>query len=109
MDEGQLVRFRCRVGRTFSADNVLAGQTENVEEALWFALRTLEERVQLSQQLAARARRHGLGKAADRYAHTYQQASEAADTLKRLLVDGQERTIEEATAQRGAALSAANI
>ena len=43
MDDGGLLRFRCRVGHAFSGDGVRAGYTESVEAALWSAVRSLGE------------------------------------------------------------------
>lgn len=57
-DEGGLLRFRCRVGHVYSPESMLAAQTDEVDRALWVALRTLEERAALAHRLAERARRH---------------------------------------------------
>src|SRR4051794_4429813 len=55
-DEGGVLRFRCRVGHVYSPDSMLSAQTDEVDRALWVALRTLEERAALSHRLAERAR-----------------------------------------------------
>ena len=55
-DEGGLLRFRCRVGHVYSADSMVAAQTDSVDRALWAALRSLEERAALTRKLALRAR-----------------------------------------------------
>ena len=55
-DEGGLLRFRCRVGHIYSPDSMLSAQTDEVDRALWVALRTLEERAALAYRLAERAR-----------------------------------------------------
>jgi two-component system chemotaxis response regulator CheB len=56
VDENGLLRFRCRVGHVYSPDSMLAAQTDEVDRALWVALRTLEERAALAHKLADRAR-----------------------------------------------------
>jgi two-component system, chemotaxis family, protein-glutamate methylesterase/glutaminase len=56
LDEGGLLRFRCRVGHVYSPDSMLAAQTDEVDRALWTALRTLEERAALAHKLAERGR-----------------------------------------------------
>ncbi|MEA2708691.1 MAG: two-component system, chemotaxis family, protein-glutamate methylesterase/glutaminase, partial [Phycisphaerales bacterium] len=43
--EGQLARFRCRVGHAYSPESLLAAQSNGIEAALWTALRALEEKV----------------------------------------------------------------
>jgi two-component system chemotaxis response regulator CheB len=55
-DEAGLLRFRCRVGHIYSPEAMFAAQTDEVDRALWTALRTLEERAALAHKLAERAR-----------------------------------------------------
>jgi two-component system, chemotaxis family, protein-glutamate methylesterase/glutaminase len=59
-DERGIVRYRCRVGHIYSAESMLAAQTDSVDRALWTALRSMEERASLTHRLAerARARKH---------------------------------------------------
>jgi two-component system chemotaxis response regulator CheB len=58
-DEGGVLRFRCRVGHVYSTDSMFAAQIDEVDRALWVALRTLEERAALSYRLAERGRERG--------------------------------------------------
>jgi two-component system chemotaxis response regulator CheB len=53
--DGDLLRFRCHVGHAFSAESLVADQSEELENALWAALRSLEENAALSRRMAARA------------------------------------------------------
>jgi two-component system, chemotaxis family, protein-glutamate methylesterase/glutaminase len=53
-EEGNLVRFACRVGHTFSPDSLVTEQSKALEAALWSALRSLEERSDLFRRLATR-------------------------------------------------------
>lgn len=55
MQDGKATLFRCMVGHSFGPDNLFAAQTDEVERALWTALRALEERVALQEKLAARS------------------------------------------------------
>lgn len=88
VDEGELMRFRCRVGHAYSADHLLSGQADNLEAALWMALRTLEERAQLSGDMAKRASKSNLSRAAKRFQEAHDEAEHAAGTLRELLLDG---------------------
>jgi two-component system chemotaxis response regulator CheB len=56
LSDGNLLRFRCRAGHAFSAESLLAEQSEALEEALWTALRALKERSALARRMAGRAR-----------------------------------------------------
>ncbi|MEZ4601250.1 MAG: chemotaxis protein CheB [Syntrophotaleaceae bacterium] len=55
-EEEKIVRFRCTVGHAYSEENLLASQSEAAEQALWVALRTLDERARFLRGLAEKAR-----------------------------------------------------
>src|SRR5205814_1977937 len=48
LHEDDLTRFRCRVGHAFSIDSMQAEQAEALENALWVALKVLEENTSFS-------------------------------------------------------------
>jgi two-component system, chemotaxis family, protein-glutamate methylesterase/glutaminase len=86
-DDRGIVRFRCRVGHVYSAESMLAAQTDSVDRALWTALRSLEERAALTHRLAerARARKHNW------VARAFEERALAADghaaVIRELLVN----------------------
>ena len=49
IDDGDMVRFRCRVGHAYSPETLLAVQSDSVEAAIWAGLRALEENAALMQ------------------------------------------------------------
>lgn len=55
VENGHVMHYRCRVGHAFSPNDLLLSQENQVEEALWTALRALEERSSLLQRMAKRA------------------------------------------------------
>jgi two-component system chemotaxis response regulator CheB len=57
--EGEVLRFRCRVGHAYTSQTMLEVQGEAIERALWTAVRQLEERAVLIRKLAAAARMRG--------------------------------------------------
>ncbi|MBC5992252.1 chemotaxis protein CheB [Pontibacter cellulosilyticus] len=50
--EGTIKRFRCHSGHAFSEDSLLDGMSNALEETLWVALRTLEERRNILQSMS---------------------------------------------------------
>jgi two-component system chemotaxis response regulator CheB len=65
--DGTIVRYRCRTGHAFSADTLAAAQSKGVEDALWIALRALEENAALLRTMAERARNRGQERSAQRF------------------------------------------
>src|SRR5438270_12135412 len=75
--EGDLLRFRCRVGHAYSVESLLAEQREALEAALWGAVVALEERADLANRLAGRMEDRGRAHRAGRYVR------EAGDARRR--------------------------
>ena len=50
--ESRRIRFRCHTGHAYSAESLLAEINESVEDALWNAIRSLQESALLMQHLA---------------------------------------------------------
>lgn len=50
----QVTRYRCHVGHALSEKTLLEAQEESIEEALWVAVRSLEEKVRLLETLNER-------------------------------------------------------
>jgi two-component system chemotaxis response regulator CheB len=85
LQDGELLRFRCRVGHAFSPDSLSAVQNDALEEALWIAYRALRENAALSERLATRARSQGLHGAYGQYRRRAEDATERANTIERVL------------------------
>jgi two-component system, chemotaxis family, protein-glutamate methylesterase/glutaminase len=86
--EEEFIRFRCRVGHAWSAESLLAEHRSAVEGALWMALRALEEKAALCQDMSDRAGTNGAGISALRFAEQASEATDAAELLRGLLADG---------------------
>ncbi|MBW4489814.1 MAG: chemotaxis protein CheB [Trichocoleus desertorum ATA4-8-CV12] len=85
---GDFLRFRCHVGHAFTADVFLSEQTQNIENALWSAVRALEEKVTLSRQIAQRMKNLNLHKAAMKYEDNADNVDKEVSTLRELLLNG---------------------
>ncbi|MBP2313757.1 chemotaxis protein CheB [Azospirillum soli] len=59
IEDGPLLRFRCKVGHAYSPGTLADSHREAVEHAIWVALRTHEDRVIMFRRLAEKARDHG--------------------------------------------------
>ena len=93
--DGGLLRFACRVGHSFSSDSMLEDQKDAVERALWAAMRSLEERADLTGRLAKRAEQQAHRHAAGRFRHQSEAARKNADVLRRILTNGEEIQVRE--------------
>ena len=80
-----VLRFRCRVGHAWSADALLHQQGVEVEQALWMALRSLEDRAALSRRLAERAEAGARPYSAGRYREDLGAVAHSIEVLRRLL------------------------
>ncbi len=96
LHDGKLLRFRCRVGHAFSIDSIVAAQTEQIEEALWAALKTLEESASLSQRLMKKAHQNGQEWLARNFEEKLQDAEHHAAAIKQILMTG-ETTVKAST------------
>lgn len=89
LHERELLQFRCRVGHAFSVANLLAHQSEAQEEALWTAIRSLEERGELMRQMATKAREGHRTLSAQRFEAQAVEALQNADLIRQALYQGQ--------------------
>ena len=87
--EGELIRFRCRVGHAFSPESLFASQSASLEEALWVALRALEESAALAERLQVRSSERGHSLSAQRFAEQAHDARTRAGVIHGALTGGQ--------------------
>ena len=79
--------LQCHVGHGFTMRTLLALQDGKLEQALWAALRTLEEHAALRRRLASRARAGALTATAEAYEREAERSEQRGDTLRGILVE----------------------
>lgn len=94
--EPQFVRYRCRVGHAFSPEAMLSAQDDVLEEALWSAMKTLEESARLSQRLAASERERGHEWMVERFEEKERQARARVEVIRRYLLRTSDSTVPQA-------------
>lgn len=77
-----ILQHRCHIGHSFTAAALIAAQEHKVEEALWLAFRTLEERGRLLQRISANSSSVSLSQT---YHQRSQEAFRHAERLRQLL------------------------
>jgi len=99
LENGKLLRYRCHVGHGYTADSLMAAQTERLEDALWSALRTLEETAGMRHRMAERARQGGWDLMARNYDEQAEHAEAQAGLVRSVLVAKQLQQITDESAE----------
>jgi two-component system chemotaxis response regulator CheB len=77
----RMLGFRCRVGHAYTADSLALGQSEVAENALWVALRALEEKAAFSRRIGGAA----IKSAAARWYDQANGYAKHAEVIKKIL------------------------
>ncbi|QWV93442.1 chemotaxis protein CheB [Geomonas oryzisoli] len=77
--------YGCTVGHRFGSDSLAALQDQGIEQALWQALRLLEERGQLQKRLADDESSRGRVTMAEKYRERSEESLSNAERLKQFL------------------------
>ncbi|MBE9216244.1 chemotaxis protein CheB [Plectonema cf. radiosum LEGE 06105] len=97
LEQGNLLRFRCRIGHAYSLESLLAKQSDALEDALWFALRALEEKASLTKRMGKRMRDRNQILAAERMEEQTKDALIRANVIRETLIKGSANTEEKPT------------
>jgi two-component system chemotaxis response regulator CheB len=84
--KGSFHHFRCHTGHAFSLKGLIAEQAEEMERALWSAVRSLEEGAAFSRRLRAIES----GEVAVRFGEKAAQQKHDAEIIKKMLLRGSE-------------------
>lgn len=85
VSDGQVTRFRCRVGHAWSPESLLDRQDSALESALWMALRTMEDKAALHRRLADSAIERGAERVAGWNIQSAREIAESARLIRDLL------------------------
>lgn len=83
--DAAVLRYRCRVGHGYTAENLAAEQDQAIEDSLWAALRALEESAELKRRLADRMRSGRTPQVVRRLDAGAREAVRHAESLRTLL------------------------
>ncbi|GJG85800.1 chemotaxis protein CheB [Gemmatimonadetes bacterium T265] len=88
LEEGKLVRYRCRVGHSYTEPGLVDHKAHSVEDAIWTALTALEESAAIAARVADRSGRQGRSQSATyfraRAAHLERRGAVLRDLLAEL-------------------------
>jgi two-component system, chemotaxis family, protein-glutamate methylesterase/glutaminase len=83
--DGDYTRYRCRVGHAWSPESLFGEQAQQLEGALWVALRGLEEKAALARTMGKRAADRNNHFTASRFAEQAEEAARAASLIRSML------------------------
>lgn len=87
LQENGVLHYRCRTGHSYSPSGLFVLQDGALEEALWTAIRALEERAEMSEVLAKRLHGRNLQRAAERLERQARLARERAELVRKTVTD----------------------
>ncbi len=83
--DGRLLRYECLVGHRYTLKSLMAAQADELEAALWIALRALEERVNLQNRLAKDAQAAGRSRTRQLFSARAGENQKHVQLLRRIL------------------------
>ena len=86
--QDRVVRYHCHTGHQYAPENLVAGQSDAVDGALWTAVRILEEHVELKTRMSRRAADGGLLAVSEGFAEGARDAQRQAERIRAILFNG---------------------
>ena len=99
--DGGPLRFQCRVGHVFYAEDLASAQWTTLEDALWSAVRGMEENAELSGRLARMAEERGATLSAERHRDRGTELLTQSRVIREFLLSPTEALQPDDTARRG--------
>jgi two-component system, chemotaxis family, protein-glutamate methylesterase/glutaminase len=86
--EEEPLRFRCHTGHAFTANTLIAEVSQHLENALWSAVRALEEKATFSRQMAARMKNRKSQQAANDHEKRAEMLDGEVSIIRELILNG---------------------
>ncbi|WNZ27227.1 chemotaxis protein CheB [Leptolyngbya sp. NK1-12] len=84
--QNNIIRYRCHVGHAYSLDSLVAEQADDLERALWSAVRALEEKAALARRMAAQARHQHRALSEAQFLDRANEATQHADLVRQVIL-----------------------
>ena len=101
LKEENRIRFRCHTGHAYSVDSLLADVTENVEDSLWNAIRSLEESILLMRHMAEHLGGNGNSDTAEEFLARAQESERRADLVRQAAMGRERLSVEKLAGNEG--------
>ena len=88
VNDGAEMHYACHVGHRYSEGSLLVGKAKALEDALWVAVRSLEERASLSRRLANRAKITGKELVYEQCLDQAEEAERSANIVRSIILNG---------------------
>lgn len=82
----KIMRFRCREGHSYTAKTLLTEQKDGIEQSLWAAVQTMDERVRILERLIAYDEDKGRRSTSTSYRSRAEETREHANHLRKFLL-----------------------
>jgi two-component system chemotaxis response regulator CheB len=82
---GAVTKYRCHTGHSYTEEDLIIKQSENVENTLWVALRMMEERRNLLKRMEQQTRERGFSRFANDHFAKAAELERHIGRLKELL------------------------
>lgn len=97
--DGSRIRFRCHTGHAFSADSLLTGISENIEETLWKAIRSIQESALLLNHMGDHFAEANQSKVAAIYFKKAKESLRRAEAVRKAVFDYEQLSMDSVNEQ----------
>jgi two-component system chemotaxis response regulator CheB len=87
LKEGGNLRFRCHTGHAYAIESLLAELGEKTEDALWNAIRAIEENILLLRRMAAQFKEHGHAPQAEAMLKKAEESHQRAELVRQAVLN----------------------